>query len=326
MPGVGPVATRWLSLSYDFDMDESPNQSPRIEQWLQPAALALLVAIEDRGSLSAGARAVGMAQPNASRTLRTLERRLGYQLVARASTGSKLTSEGKLTVQWAREVLGSMENLWTGAQALATSADEEFSFAASMTIAEHLAPTWIRRLRQADQAVRTRMRVMNSDQVISAVQQRDTALGFVETPQVPEGLVALTVYTDQLVLITPEHHPWVERGTPVTLAELAATALVEREAGSGTRAFLDSYVGTERVTPIVEFNSNSAITHAVAAGLGPAVISRLAIEGSAAHPGFVQLPIAGTALNRPLRAIWEASRPMSAAVARFVEICTSPEP
>uniref|UniRef100_UPI0032167AF7 helix-turn-helix domain-containing protein n=1 Tax=Glutamicibacter creatinolyticus TaxID=162496 RepID=UPI0032167AF7 len=54
-------------------MDELPNQPPRIEHWLQPAALALLVAIEDRGSLSAGARAVGMAQPNASRALHTLE-------------------------------------------------------------------------------------------------------------------------------------------------------------------------------------------------------------------------------------------------------------
>ena len=304
-------------------MDNAAPQPPRIEQWIQVSSLALLVGIADHGSLSAGARAVGMAQPNASRALRTLERRLGYGLVARASTGSKLTSEGKLTVQWAREVLASLDTLWTGAQALATSAGEEFGFAASMTIAEHLAPNWIRRLRQADERIRTRMRVMNSDQVISAVQRREAALGFLETPEVPADLIALTVYTDELVLIVPESHPWAAAERPVDLGLLAATPLVEREAGSGTRAFLDTYAGARRAEPIMELNSNSAICQSVAAGLGPAVISRLAIDGPGGPRGFTQVPLASAPLSRPLRAIWDASRPMSPAAARFLEICTT---
>ena len=40
------------------------------------AALRLLVAVADEGGLGAGARAVGMAQSNASRTLAGLEQRL----------------------------------------------------------------------------------------------------------------------------------------------------------------------------------------------------------------------------------------------------------
>ena len=39
-------------------------------------ALELLVAVHDEGSLGAGARAIGMAQPNASRLVGRLERDL----------------------------------------------------------------------------------------------------------------------------------------------------------------------------------------------------------------------------------------------------------
>ncbi|WP_284284540.1 helix-turn-helix domain-containing protein [Arsenicicoccus piscis] len=50
-------------------------------------ALELLVAVEDEGSLGAAARRVGLAQPNASRTLARLERRCGVPLVVRRSGG-----------------------------------------------------------------------------------------------------------------------------------------------------------------------------------------------------------------------------------------------
>ncbi len=213
------------------------------------SSLALLVGIADHGSLSAGARSVGMAQSNATRAVKTLERRLGFPLLSRATTGSKLTQEGTLVVEWAREALQSLNTLWTGAQALAAPADREFTFAASMTVAEHLAPTWIGRLHEVDPRIKTKLRVMNSREVIAAVNNRDVALGFVETPDVPPQLSSATVWTDELVLIAPPGHPWATRREPVTLRELAATHLVEREAGSGTRAFLDERVGAARATP-----------------------------------------------------------------------------
>lgn len=304
-------------------MDQSQHPTQGIEHWLQPASLALLVGIADHGSLSAGARAVGMAQPNASRALRTLERRLGYQLIVRARTGSELTAEGKLTVQWAREVLASMDTLWTGAQALRAPHDEQFSFAASMTIAEHLAPDWIRHLRETDAQIRTRMQVLNSADVISAVINQHTALGFVETPSIPDQLSSRTVYTDQLLLIVPTGHPWTQREQPVPLSLLATTALIERESGSGTRAFLDWYVGSDREPAQLELNSNSAICHAVASGLGPAVISRLAIEASGSLRGLNQVPLAGDPLHRELRAIWSTAQPLPAAAAIFLKICST---
>ena len=285
------------------------------------SSLALLVGIADHGSLSAGARSVGMAQSNATRAIKTLERRLGYELLARSTTGSKLTPEGKLTVVWARDSLQSLNTLWTGAQALAAPGDREFTFAASMTVAEHLAPLWIGKLHEADSRIKTKMRVMNSQEVIAAVQGRDIELGFVETPDIPASLSSRVVWTDDLVLIAPKSHPWAQRSAPVTLSEIASTALVEREAGSGTRAFLDDSIQGSRAVPLVEFNSNSAICHAVSAGMGPAILSRLAVESLLRMGNFALVPLQNGNLKRNLHSIWRGSEPTHGPAALLLEIC-----
>src|SRR5699024_8558870 len=64
-------------------------------------------------------------------------------------------------------------------------------------------------------------------------------VGFVESPTVPRGLHSTTVAVDRLVVTVPPTHPWSRRRTPLSVAELAATPLVVREPGSGTRTTLD---------------------------------------------------------------------------------------
>lgn len=123
--------------------EHATSHAPHIDSWLNLTMLRLLVGVADRGSLSASARAAGIAQSNASRSLRTLERRLGYTLLRRSTRGSTLTQEGVLTVEWAREVLDGVDRLSAGADALAHRGQEELAIGASMTIAEHLLPGWI---------------------------------------------------------------------------------------------------------------------------------------------------------------------------------------
>ena len=111
------------------------------------AALRLLVAVADEGGLGAGARAVGMAQSNASRALATLERQLALTLVTRSSAGSAMTGDGALTVEWARSVVDAMDRLAEGTAAL-RGAGKDLAVAASMTIAENLMPSWLAGLRR----------------------------------------------------------------------------------------------------------------------------------------------------------------------------------
>ncbi|MGP9782476.1 LysR family transcriptional regulator [Arthrobacter sp. MYb224] len=304
-------------------MDQHSNVMQDIAQWIQVSSLTLLVGIADHGSLSAGARATGIAQPNATRALKTLERRLGYPLVIRKTTGSTLTAEGVLTVQWAREVLISLENLAAGARTLATPGESELAFGASMTVAEYLAPTWIGTLHRRFSKVKPRMRIMNSQDVISAVQNGEMNFGFVETPEVPRSLRYHKVWSDEMVVVTAPSHPWAQRTTPLGLHELQSTPLIEREDGSGTRAFLDYIAHVERPEPIAEFNSNSTICQCVAAGMGPAVLSQLAVESQLRLGNLVEIPFDGPSLLREFRAIWVHSHSLSPTEQALLDIASA---
>ncbi|MGP5388410.1 LysR family transcriptional regulator [Glutamicibacter arilaitensis] len=301
-------------------MESSSSSLEDIARWIQPSSLELLVGIADHGSLSAGARAAGMAQPNATRALKTLERRLGYQLVARKTTGSRLTAEGVLTVQWAREVLASLEAFADGARSLAESGAGELEFGASMTVAEFLAPNWIGQLHRALPQVKPRMQIMNSQDVIRAVQQELLGLGFVETPHIPLGLKSRQILQDEMLVVTSPEHAWAQRQEPLSLHELQSTPLIEREEGSGTRAFLDYIAHAERPNPVAVFNSNAIICQCVARGMGPAVLSHLAVESQLEQGLLVEIPFDGPALLRELRAIWPAHRVLNATEQKLLEI------
>ena len=86
--------------------------------WPDLSVLAVLVGVDDLGSLGAAARREGMAQPNASRAVRRLEGELGVPLLRRGARGSALTPQGTVVVHWAREVLTDAGRLLDAAETL----------------------------------------------------------------------------------------------------------------------------------------------------------------------------------------------------------------
>ena len=267
--------------------------------------LRLLVAISDHESLGAASRALGIAQPNASRSLRRLERQLGLSLVLRSPTGSRLTPQGAVVVHWAREVVEAAERLVAGAKALSAEANASLAVAASMTVAEHLVPTWLSEFRTVDPPVRVNLKVCNSREVFERIAHGGCDLGFVESPTVPRGIRWTVVGQDELLVVVAPTHPWSRRRRPLTPEELAATPLVVREVGSGTRVSLEHHLtGHPLVEPAVELSSNAAVKVMAASGAAPAVLSRLAVAQAIEAGELVAVPVEGLRLSRRLRAVW----------------------
>ncbi|AKU16540.1 LysR family transcriptional regulator [Luteipulveratus mongoliensis] len=290
--------------------------------WPDLTALALLTAVADHGSLSAGARASGMAQPNASRSVARLERQLGLSLVVRSTQGSTLTPEGLLVVDWARQVLSAATALTEGAATLRSEgAGSTLTVAASQTVAEHLLPAWLSALRATHPEVSVTVHVHNTAEVADHVLTGRTTVGFVEGPSAPRGTHSTVVAQDELVLVVAPTHPWAGRREPVSPDELAATALVTREAGSGTRVALDEALAPRAVTPpALELPSNAAVRVSVAAGTAPAVLSRLAVSDALAAGTLREVPMTGLDLHRSLRAVWGGPRRLHGPAADLVAI------
>jgi DNA-binding transcriptional LysR family regulator len=288
-------------------------------------SLRLLVLIGELGSLGKAAAELHIAQPSASKRLSTLERRLGLALVDRTRRGSTLTAEGGVVCGWAQRVLDELDELVTGAEALRTRRRAELRVAASMTVAEHLAPAWIGELRRADPELYVGLQVTNSETVGELVRRGEVDVGFIESPTVPAGLSTRRAGVDRLVVVVPPGHPWSRRRRPVTIADLALVPLVVRERGSGTRETLERALhraGAQAVVPVVELGSVAAIRGAVVAGAGPAVLSELAVATDLAEGRLIEVEVAGLDLHRTLRAVWPAGRRLVGAAAELVAAAT----
>lgn len=287
-------------------------------------SLRLLVGVAASGSLSRAADATGVSQQAASARMATLERDLGIALLTRTSHGSRPTEAGALVVEWATELLAAVDRFSSATGALRAPASGSVRVAASMTVAEHLAPAWLTALRAAEPGVRIELTAANSVAVVEAVRGGAADLGFIETPDLPAGLQHRTIATDELVVVVGPRHPWARRRSGVMATELAAEPLVVRESGSGTRLALEralAEAGLAPAEPTLALSTTSAIRSAVAAGAGPAALSILAVRDQLAQGSLVQVHVLDLRVIRPLTAIWSSgAAPTSSAAARLLRL------
>jgi DNA-binding transcriptional LysR family regulator len=280
------------------------------------------------GSIAAAAAVLGVSQQALSARMRTLERSMGITLLARTPTGSHLTEQGRLIVGWAEDVLDAADRLEAGLRSIRSGVSHRLAIAASQTIAEHLVPHWLVELRAIEQASTgqasgqqastgqapdntptvVELTVANSTGVIELVRDVKVRLGFIETPHLPGDLVTAHLRDDEMLVVAAPGHPWARRRRPLSLAEVIATPLVMREAGSGTRDTLTDHLAaqhpplTARIA--MELGTSAAVRSAIAAGVGPGVLSRLAVRDDLVLGRLVAIEVAGPPLTRQLTAVW----------------------
>lgn len=282
------------------------------------AALDVLVAVGRLGSMGAAGREHGLSQQAVSARVRSAERQLGLRVFDRGAGGVQPTAEGALILEWASAILDSAEEMASGVAALRGERDANLTVAASMTIAEYLVPGWTVAMRRKYPNVVTSVRLLNSTDVAAQVRAGEADLGFVEGPTAPDGLRAVEVAHDELVVIVPPNHKWIARA-PIDPSELAATPLIQREPGSGTRTTLEHAV-PGCVDPLLELTSCTAVKAAVVAGNAPAVVSSLAVEADLHDGRLASVPVQGLRMPRRLLAVWDGSRGLRGAARDFLDI------
>jgi DNA-binding transcriptional LysR family regulator len=292
------------------------------------APFDLLLSVARLGSLGLAANEHGISQPAVSTRIRRLERQLGVSLIERSPRGSRLTPDGELVTGWAQAAIDAAAALDAGIMSLRERGNAVLRVAASMTVAEYLLPGWLTALRARDPHTAVALTSGNSAEVASAVLAGNADIGFTESPELPSGLASRRVGTDRLTVVVAPGHPWTRRRSGITAAELAATPLVAREPGSGTRGYLEealrAQLAAARVPPVAELSSTTAIKSAVAAGIGPAVLSTLAVAPELTAGTLHQVEVIDLDLSRTLLAVWAEGRQLTGPAADLRAISTQP--
>jgi DNA-binding transcriptional LysR family regulator len=288
----------------------------------------LLLSVAALGSMGRAAREHGVSQAAVSARIRSLEAAVGLTLLERGPRGARVTAAGALVVDWARRAVDAAEALDAGVASLRSAQAARLRVAASLTVAEYLLPRWLVTLHRELPATSVALSSRNSGDVAADVLSGAVDVGFVEGPSVTEDLDGQVVARDRLTLVVAPGHPWARRRRGVAPEQLAATALVTREAGSGTRAAVEQALHRAGIDdlagPVLELSSTTAIKAAVADGIAPAVLSSLAVGGEVADGTLVAVPVVGLDLERRLRAVWPRGRPLVGPADHLVRIAARP--
>lgn len=289
------------------------------------SALDVVVSVARGGSMSAAAREQNLSQQAISARVRAVERELGMVLFRRSPSGTELTTEGVAVLEWASGLLDAAERFSAGIESLLGSKRASLTVAASMTIAEHLIPSWALSLRRLYPEARISVRPMNSADVTREVFAGTVDLGFVEGPAVDPRLDNLAVGHDELVVVTRPEHPWAQGNRMITADELVRTPLVQREPGSGTRVTFEDAFG-EVTDPLLELTSVAAVKAAVLSSDAPAVLSSLSVAPELTDARLVRITVIGVTMPRILRAVWDRAGGLHGPARDLVTLATADGP
>jgi DNA-binding transcriptional LysR family regulator len=287
--------------------------------------LDILIRVARAGSIGQAAAELRLTQPSVSRRMANLERLLGVQLLQRSRRGTTLTQSGRVVVDWADTLLSAAGDFSRSVESLREQAAATLRAAVSMTIAEHLAPGWLARLPVEVDKEAISLVVSNSTEVADLVESGRVDIGFLESPTVRSSLGRRRFAWDRVVVAVPPGHEWAARSQPVTAAMLADTPLLVREPGSGTRETIEAAL--RRASHVLQVGlalaSNAALKSSALAGMGPVVLSELALDPEIATGSLVGLQVSDLDLRRPLSVVWRRGAGLSPPAAALLAVATS---
>ncbi|MEM1180498.1 MAG: LysR family transcriptional regulator [Acidobacteriota bacterium] len=283
--------------------------------------LALFRAVAEHGSITAASKALRISQPAVSSQISSLERRLGGALFDRMPRGARLTPLGEVLVGYARRI-GQLE-----VEAVDAVADflgrrtGRLAVGASTSIGSYFLPEIMGELARRYPGVQLSLRIDNTEGIQRDLTDGTLDVGLTEGFASEEDFDVAIFRDDVLRLIAPADHPLVQGG-PVPLDEVLAYPLLAREPGSGTRAIVErafARAGVE-APPKMSLGSSEALKRAVAAGLGVAWVSELALAFELNAGVLKIVPVADFSIRRPLHRLLVRGRTPAPTIEAFEDL------
>src|ERR1700728_1354519 len=199
--------------------------------------LQIVRAIALSGSTTAAALSVPLSQSAASAALKELERVLGARFFDRVGKRLLLNDNGRTLLPMALAVLDGAQSLETAFLSSAQALPVELHIFASTTIGNYILPALLARFKERVPAARLDLQIGNTLDVVTAVRDFETDIGFIEGPCDTQGIIVAPALQDELPMIASPAHPLAktEQRRKLKCFVLAAADGLLREVRAETR-------------------------------------------------------------------------------------------
>ena len=291
-------------------------------EWWSGVELRHLVALDAvarEGSFRRAATRLGYVQSAISHQIAALENLTGKRLIER-SRGTRplaMTQAGEILLAHADAVIARVRAAQADLAALDGNGNAALRVGSTPDLLARLVPSLLR----VYGAPVTLNEISSTTALLAALVRGELDLALAETP-LPKGpLDAAPLCVDPFVVMLQAGAPLARRRKPVTCDELARLPLI---AHAPSRAHVEEQLRTHGVEPrfVLQAETGTGVQGLVAAGLGAAIVPRIAADERRAETQVVELAD-GVIASRSIAAVWSRLQPLTRDAAVFVEAARS---
>ncbi len=283
--------------------------------------LQALDAVVATGTFGAAARTLGFTQSAVSQQIAALERAVGASLFDRPGGPRRpvLTPLGRIVAEHARDLVDRAGGLTEEVRRFQAGLVGRLDVGTFQSISTAVLPGLLSALRERHPDVEVRLVEDPEDAVLAqALLDGKLDLSFLVGEPSP-SLEGIELFVDPFVVVA---RPQDVGPGPVPAGVLASASLVGQPNSSCERLVADGLhaLGIEP-RYVFRTNDNSAVASMVRAGMGLAVLPRLAVDTD--DPRTVVRALDPPLPSRRVNLVWRADRDLSAAARSLVELAVS---
>ncbi|MCW5610524.1 MAG: LysR family transcriptional regulator [Rubrivivax sp.] len=257
-----------------------------------PVTLRLFIAVCEEGNIARAAEREAIVASAVSKRIAAVEAEIGTALLVRGRRGIRPTAAGEVLLRQARELLGAMTRMQAELSEFASGVQGSVRVVASPSVlAEHLAND-IGSFLAAHPQVRVTLDERVSPEIVRAVREGAAELGVLWDATDTADLQAVPYRSDRLCVAMPATHALARRKR-LSYAEAIDHVRVGVAPGGMMDVLLRREAARLGRTPVhrIQVSGMDAAARIVAAGLGPAVLPREAVEGHASAKALALVPL-----------------------------------
>ncbi len=233
-------------------------------------------------SFTKAAEVLHMTQPAVTFQIRQLEEQFDTRLFDRAHNRVSLTEAGHVTFEYAEVIFEKYSEMENAVHEITGNISGSLTLGASTTISEYMLPALLGDFNQKNPEVLLRLRVSNTEGIVSMVENNVIDLGIVEGPVTNKNLLVEVCRKDDLVAVVPADHALANEKT-INVKKVLNYPFICREEGSGTREVIVEYLksqglGKHALKACLELGSPEAVKGAIEAGMGISILSSVSVS------------------------------------------------
>jgi DNA-binding transcriptional LysR family regulator len=284
--------------------------------------LAAFCAVVERKSFSEAAERLGVTQPAVSQQIRSLEERVGQQLLDRSGRRVEPTEAGNRLYRSAQRLLALERQLL---EEVAGNAEGplrgQLAMGASTGPGGTVVPVLLCEFAEANPEITVDLAISDTQTIVDRVARRELELGIVGFTPRNRSVDYEPFFRDEVVLVCPPGHKFA--GRTISLGELRGERLIAMQEGAGVRQVIDDELRQKgmRLRDLdvrLELGLQESVKSAVEAGHGVTFISRTAVEPELTRGTLAVARVRGLEPSREISLVRAAGRVATRVADAFV--------